>query len=94
MVTKFRMGRLVATPSVALKMNQDEKFREFVSKSLKRHSEGDWGDVCASDKALNDKSLKIGDRVLSAYESDGLPKIWIITEWDGSVTTILFPEEY
>ncbi|MEL7562600.1 hypothetical protein [Dehalogenimonas sp. 4OHTPN] len=39
-------------------------------------------------------SLKQGFRILSAYEAEGLPKIWIITEADRSATTILFPEEY
>jgi hypothetical protein len=33
-------------------------------------------------------------RLFSVYEDNGLPKIWIITEADRSVTTVLFPEEY
>jgi len=33
-------------------------------------------------------------RILSAYEREGMPKIWIVTEADRSVTTILFPQEY
>ena len=91
---KFSMGRLITTCGVADKMEQDGGFRAFVSKSLGRHAEGDWGDVCANDKAANNKALKINERVLSAYEIPGLPKIWIITERDRSVTTVLFPEEY
>ena len=34
------------------------------------------------------------ERVLSAYLLDDETKIWIITEWDRSATTILLPEEY
>ena len=44
-------------------------------------------------KAENDRALESGDRILSAYETSH-GKIWIITEWDRSVTTILFPSEY
>uniref|UniRef100_A0A6M3J7I9 Uncharacterized protein n=1 Tax=viral metagenome TaxID=1070528 RepID=A0A6M3J7I9_9ZZZZ len=33
-------------------------------------------------------------KLFSAYEQDGQPKIWIITEADRSATTVLFPEEY
>ena len=42
----------------------------------------------------NELALKACYRLLSAYEKEGLPKIWIITEADRSVTTVLFPEEY
>jgi hypothetical protein len=60
---------------------------------LTRHHEGDWGDVCAEDKAANDYSVEHGERVLSSYMLLDT-KIWIITEWDRSYTTILFPDEY
>ena len=69
-------------------------FARFVVNSITRHTAGDWGDLCAEDKQTNDAALEYGDRVLSAYESKGLPKIWIITEADRSVTTVLFPEDY
>ena len=60
---------------------------------LARHSRGYWGDVGQEDWAENDLSVKGGYRILSAYNTpEG--KIWIITEWDGSVTTVLRPEEY
>ncbi|MFW9688731.1 type I restriction endonuclease subunit M, partial [Vibrio parahaemolyticus] len=45
------------------------------------------------DKKANDEATHNGQRVLSAYELFG-QKIWIITEWDRSVTTMLFPHEY
>jgi hypothetical protein len=65
-----------------------------VTDSLKRHSKGDWGDIGEEDKNENELSLRKGFRLLSSYTAEGLPKIWIITEADRSVTTILFPEEY
>jgi hypothetical protein len=45
------------------------------------------------DKELNDLAVKTGERILEAYETSK-GKIWIITEWDRSATTILFPNEY
>ena len=42
---------------------------------------------------MNDLSLYNNGRLLSAYDTNQ-GKIWIITEWDCSVTTILFPNEY
>ncbi len=73
---------------------ENEAFAKFVMSSLARHRKGDWGNLGDEDKQENELSLKEGYRLLSAYESDGLPKIWIITEADRSATTILFPDEY
>ena len=71
-----------------------EVFRGFnPAPYLARHLAGDWGDLCEEDKAENELSLKEGFRLLSAYETE-IGKIWIITEADRSVTTILFPSEY
>jgi len=50
--------------------------------------------MCQEDKQQNELALKAGLRFFSAYEKEGMPKIWIITEADRSATTILFPEEY
>ena len=94
MADKFTMGRLIMTAGVAELSAANESFAKFVRKSLQRHSEGDWGDLSANDKRENETSLAKGFRLLSAYEHNGLPKIWIITEADRSVTTVLFPDEY
>ena len=82
------------TRGVADRLADDSNFAEFVLESLLRHTNADWGDLSEEDKQENEFSLKHNLRLLSAYERDGLPKIWIITEADRSVTTVLFPEEY
>lgn len=89
----FNLGKLVATRGVAYEMQQDSNFEKFVRKSFSRHASGDWGDLCEEDKAYNDYAVENGERIFSAYENEDT-KIWIITEHDRSVTTILFPDEY
>ena len=90
----FLLGRLVMTRGVNDLLAEDKAFAKFVTESLNRHVKGDWGELSDEDKQENELSLKAGYRLLSAYESEGLPKIWIITEADRSATTILFPDEY
>lgn len=90
----FETGQLVSTIGIATEQKKDFKFALFVKKSLDRHIKGDWGDLCDEDKKANDAALANKERILSAYKSDGLPKIWIVTEADRLATTILFPSEY
>lgn len=92
---KFKLGQLVMTAAVNNKVADDTPFSKFVISSLGRHAAGDWGDMAQEDKAENNLAVSEGNlRVFSAYEKEGLPKIWIITEADRSVTTVLFPEDY
>jgi len=94
MAEKFQTGRLVMTAGVAELGTSNDSFAHFVRKSLQRHSQGDWGDLSDQDKQENEYALGKQLRLFSVYEHNGLPKIWIITEADRSVTTVLFPDEY
>jgi hypothetical protein len=60
---------------------------------LARHATGDWGELCAFDRHQNEIALRDGLRVFSSYEISA-GRVWIITEADRSITTILLPEEY
>jgi hypothetical protein len=60
---------------------------------LRRHVRGDWGIVPSDDAMVNWLAVQHGERVMSIYEIAG-KQVWIITERDRSVTTLLFPEEY
>jgi hypothetical protein len=55
---------------------------------------GDWGDLDPVDWRENDRALRDATRILSSYHLPTGEKIWIITEWDRSVTTLLLPREY
>ena len=92
---KFKVGRLVATKGVADFASENNAFNKFVGESLSKHTQGDWGDVSKDDKAQNDEALRAGKGNLdSKYVFDENISIFIITEWDRSATTILFPHEY
>jgi hypothetical protein len=84
------LGRVVATPG-ALKLLSE--IGEDPFDFLARHETGDWGELCAFDRRQNEIALRDGNRVLSSYNVP-VGRIWIITEADRSVTTILLPEEY
>lgn len=64
-----------------------------VNDLLHRHANGDWGNLDEEDAAANDHAVDNKERILSSYLLAG-EKVWIITEWDRSVTTILLPKEY
>jgi len=93
---KFPLGQLVATASVAERMEKIPSFAVFVHNCLERHLNGDWGEMCEEDKWANDGALaeKEPGRLFSSYNINENEKIWIITEWDRSYTTILLPSEY
>lgn len=88
----MKLGNIVSTRAVADWQDETGSSPDVFA-CLQRHAQGDWGDVCDEDKASNDFALEHGERILSSYTVSD-KKIWIITEWDRSVTTILFPEDY
>ena len=102
---RFALGQLVATPG-ALELLDQTGFSALALVS--RHVHGDWGDCCDEDKATNELSVRQRMRVMSVYrlvdaetrlqtlldERSSLPTLWIITEADCSVTTLLLPGDY
>lgn len=87
----FQLGRVVATPG-ALALLEDHQMDPFTF--LNRHAHGDWGDALPfEDVEANIAALIQGERLLSSY-CLGKGKLWIISEWDRSVTTLLLPSEY
>ena len=90
----MNLGKMMMTRGISEGIADDLKFAKEATKALVRYKNGDWGDMCDEDKQMNDEAVKHGnDRIFAAYNtSQG--KIYIITEWDRSVTTILFADEY
>jgi hypothetical protein len=101
-MAKFQLGQVVATPGAL-----DAIDPLTVALLLRRHSEGDWGDIDPEDAQLNNEAIASEindthgatdedhrDRVMSVYKVGQTIKIWVITEYDRSVTTLLLPSEY
>lgn len=91
---RFNPGQIYASDGVNKKMDENPDFYEFVCECIHRHLMGDWGDLCEEDITENQIALEDEGRILSAYSYRDGTRIWIITEWDRSATTVLFPDEY
>ena len=93
----MELGELYMTAGVNDLVAEDEEFAQHIAKSMARYLEQDWGDLTTEDVEMNNLAVASGeDRILAAYKHPQHPdwRIWIITEWDRSATTILFPDEY
>ncbi len=93
------VGNVLMTQGIAALIKRKPSYREFVIKCVQRHMSEDWGDLCKEDAEMNDEAVRLEregketDRIFSSYNCDE-GKIWIITEYDRSYTTVLLPEEY
>jgi hypothetical protein len=93
---KFSLGQILATPGALEALQESGQDVQFF---LSRHVRGDWGEVCAEDKELNDQALVDGSRLLSAYRTLKNERLWVITEaaddqGNRLCSTCLRPEEY
>lgn len=88
---RFQLGQTVATPGALAALDAaNQQAQTFFA----RHHAGDWGEVPPEDAQQNELAVEHGGRLLSAYTLSTDVKIWLITEGDRSVTTILLPQEY
>ncbi len=87
----FSIGTLVATRGALAAL---EAAGQPPLLFIIRHLRRDWGEVCPEDWQANDEAVENGDRLLSAYRTSLGERLWVITEWDRSVTTLLLPDEY
>ena len=85
---KFHPGKVYATRG-AMALGVD------LTPFLDRHVRADWGDQLEfGDILANEQALVNGERLLSKYNVQPGISIYIITERDRSLTTVLLPEEY
>lgn len=99
---KFDAGQIVATPGASEAIEEAESLPFFFAHKmfLLPHTTGDYGDIGDFDAKQNDAACKFGisyddqQRIMSAYTLSTGVKIWLITEWDRSLTTFLLPSEY
>ncbi len=94
---KFSLGHVVATPGAIEALRAAGQSAEHF---LLLHVTGAWGDLDREDREANQRAIahegspKLQERVLSSFVTSLGTKLWVITEWDRSVTTLLLPDEY
>lgn len=87
----FPLGQVVATPGA---LDLLDRTATNALDLLIRHQHGDWGGVSPEDADTNVQAVEVGRRILSSYRLNEQERLWIITESDRSVTTLLLPGEY
>ena len=91
MKPKFELGQVVVSTAVREALEAAGQTPEFF---LQKHAAGDWGELCSSDKQLNNIALVQGGRVLSSYRTVLGVQIWVITDGERCSTCLCLPEEY
>lgn len=86
----FKLGQVVATRAA---MQFCEQHNINPLQLIGRHVGGDWGDLDAAHVTANVQALEHDLRLFSSYKI-GEGKVWVITEADRSVTTVLLPKDY
>ena len=89
--TLFTLGHVVRTAD-ALEALSDAKVPE--SSLLERHCSGDFGEVSTADRDSNLAAIENGGRVFSSYRITPYRTLWVITDADRTMTTVLTPAEY
>jgi hypothetical protein len=84
---RFPLGTTVFHGNATLRLRTEE-----VLTALRRHSQGDWGDLLPEDAIANDLALEQGGRLFSAY-GQGRDRFWVITEAERLLTTVLLAED-
>jgi len=81
----FSLGQIVATPGALQSMGEAG---QDPSELLTRHVSGDWGELDEEDQKENERSVREGFRILSAYMLETGVKVWVITEADVRHVTV------
>lgn len=89
----LNLGTIYYTSGISSIAKNDPSFLEEIITSLTHYYDFDWGDIPEDDKELNRQALIEDERIFAAYPTS-YGQIFIITEWDRSMTTVMFSEEY
>ena len=88
---RVALGKFDATPGA---LDALQEAGQGALEFIRRHVTGDWGELSEEDKQENVLSVREGFRILSSYTLKSGVKIWLISEAERSLTTILLPDEY
>ena len=92
-MAKFETGEIYQTKGIAASIEANPNLYGEIIAAYKDYIGGQWGILGEADKQANEEAIENGGRILARYAtSQG--DIYIITEADRSVTTVLFCNEY
>lgn len=84
----FPLGPIVATPNALAITTEEERYTFLI-----RHQIGSWEETSHEGRLENMLAMFHNLRILTVHNAAG-GEIWVVTEADRSVTTILTPHEY
>jgi len=94
---ELELGQIVVTKALWEHLvnlyTEELEIMKHLAGLLNRHKTGDWGEVDPGDAQSNRDAVQEGERVMSVYTLNDT-RVWVITEWDRSVTTVMLPEDY
>jgi hypothetical protein len=82
---KFEVGEVVVTPAASAALEADG---QSVAALLARHQSGDWGDVTAQVRAVNERGLAECFNLQSVYVAPSGSRVVVVTNRDRSLTMI------
>jgi hypothetical protein len=90
-LVRFPLGQIFVTQGAADELEEaNQSPQEFLS----RHARLEQGELSDEDQRENEFSVNKHLRTFSAFKTKKGEKIWVITEADRSMTTLLLPSEY
>ena len=85
---RFPLGQQLVTPGTLATLSPLDW-----AVAVLLHSRGDWGEVDEEDREENERALREGGLLLSAYHAADGTRFYVITEADRSATTVQLPDE-
>jgi hypothetical protein len=88
---RFRRGTLHVTYAA-----REALMREGIAVAalLRRHLQGDWGAVTPRQAAENERAVENDERIVSRFELAHDVCVWIVTEADRRMTTLMLAAEH
>lgn len=94
-MAKFKLGELVMTSQINNDIADSTSFAKDITRALGKYINADFSDMeYDEDIQMNNDAIRNNDERVFATYNTCKGRIYIITEWDRSYTTILYPHEY
>lgn len=99
LMDQMKIGRVIASEGIVQEISETEDFQTFCMSCVRRHRNGDWGDIQKENWIQNNLCRRKGDEVQSEYMIPAIfcigyaDRIIVNTNPDRTETRISFPDE-